>query len=186
MLNRTVGPTARHLQGCFPFRECSPADVAKRLSRPPLIGFLPLRRFRFARRHLGCHASAPAPAGFRCPHDAFNSASNLPGVFRPGSSLGFSPSGLFPSPACARLSAGAFPHAVSRSGHEHRTAPASGRFSGEDRHPSRSVTSATGRCPRGVSASPGFSTGPVSPLARAPSQAWRPTGLSPTTVASQG
>lgn len=127
-------------------------------------------------------AATPRPRrpGFPDPHDAFVSASNLPGVFHPGPSLGFSPSGLLPRfgsrasldasrPSCR------FPCAVTSTAH----AAASGRISGGGRHPARTVTSAPGRCPRGVFASPGFSTDRSLRLpGRTPSQTFR-SGFDP-------
>jgi len=73
-------------------------------SATPLFGFVPLRRFRSARLYPGCHAGAPAPAGFPDPHGAFVSAPGLPGLFHPGPSVGFTPSRPFPPPDRANLS----------------------------------------------------------------------------------
>jgi len=49
---------------------------------------------------------APAPTGFLDPLDALVSVSNLPGVFHPGPSVGFDPSGLFLLENRAGLSTG--------------------------------------------------------------------------------
>lgn len=87
-----------------------PSSTSRVVARDRLSsGSFPLRRFRSSRL---CprlpHLRALASVGFGHPSGAFVSASNLPGVFRPGPSVGFSPSGPFlqtglPSPSSEGL-----------------------------------------------------------------------------------
>lgn len=63
-------------------------------SGPARVGFISLRRFVSERLALGGHAwRFGVRQGFD-PLDAFLSASGFPGVFHPGPSVGFDPSGL--------------------------------------------------------------------------------------------
>jgi len=166
-------PTARPCRVAAPSGNVHRA-VSRPSPRPPLFGFCPLRRFRPVRRRLGCHASAPAPAGFPDPHGALSSASDLPGVFRPGPSLGFLPSGLLPRaesrtsldvrrPSCR------FPRGS-------RT-PRAPRLQGVS--PDEAVTRSglfvgTGPLPSWVFCLSRVFNQPVSPLSRPPSQTFRP------------
>lgn len=66
-------------------------------SGPARIGFISLRRFVSEWLALGGHAwRIGVPQGFD-PFGAFLSASDFPGVFHPGPSVGFDPSGLLPA-----------------------------------------------------------------------------------------
>jgi hypothetical protein len=168
------------LQGCILFRDCSHAGVAGRLPRPPLFGFWPLRRFRRVRLRLrAATPSTPAPAGFGHPRGAFLSASHLPGMFRPGPSLGLRPSGLFPSAGSSPPLDGHLPSCRSAA---RSRASCVLRLQGV---PEKAVTRRgllrrrRAAAPLDFVASPGFSTRPVSPLARTPSQASRSPGSGP-------
>lgn len=74
--------------------ECSALSRPGFASGPTRIGFISLRRFRSERLALGGHAWRFGIRGGFDPLDAFLSVSDFPGVFHPGPSLGFDPSGL--------------------------------------------------------------------------------------------
>jgi len=129
-----------------------PVSLPRDASRSRLSsGSSSLRRFQSVRLAFGLpRPPAPAPAGFCDPLDAFISASDLPGVFRPGPSMGFSPlQGIFLRPDCLRLSAKTGPPAVSHVRDETSVSRLQGS-SGRVRHPVKTFTCLRGRCPRGV------------------------------------
>lgn len=161
--------------------------------RAPLIGFCPLRRIMSVRLHPGCHARAPASSGFGYPFDAFLSAPDFPGFFHPGPPMGFSPSGLFPPSGCSDVSADARPRDPWSPSHEPLGSRIFRAHPDGSRHPPRAFQHRRAAALLGFRLSE-VTTGPVSTLSRAPSQAFsrcpfpvsrpRPTGGLPRSPVS--
>jgi len=102
---RACLPGRRLLQGFVSLQGHPLFNLAKRLRERLSSGSFPFGGSGSKRLHPDGHVRTPASAGFGYPLDAFHSASGLPGVFRPGLPMGFTPSGLFPPSGCPDLSA---------------------------------------------------------------------------------
>lgn len=175
------------LQSCILFRDCS---RVRRRETPFATASLRVLVPSTVPVRTACLRAAtpwaPAPAGFGHPLDALISDTGLPGVSHPGPFMGFLPFRASPFVRIAfvsRRTQSLLPFGTPGTSTMRAATPGAPH---ESRHPVRIVTSAPGRCPLGVFASPGFSTRPVSPLSRTPPRAFHTQGSGPRIAAPRG